>query len=460
LASDAAVVPAQALSGLSLRTSARWAWTGTCAVLDQGLFALSNFVVSIALARWLPPESFGAFTLAYAMFLVFGTVHTALIAEPLIVFGSGRFKTERSAYLAVLERGHWIVTATGALVLALIGVALLAAHQSSVYPSFFAIAVSTPFLLFLWLMRRACYVCAGPQLAALGGALHMGLLIGGSYLLLHNGWMSAPAALLLMGAGSALTALWIKRRLTLQRSSLDSAFTTRVLETHWQYGRWAVGTGVLGALMLNVYYVVLPIAYGLESAATLRALTNFALPAMQAYFALSVVMVPVLVRMRGTAAFAGTIRRLALLYGAAALLYWLLVGAFHQTLVNLLYQGQYRTEAHLLWLLGLVPLTSAGVSVFEGALRSLERAEDIFRAYVLAGITTVVVGLPCTLVGGPTGAAFGLLVSASVAVASLVVSLRARINESTIATGPGHEHDVRLKRATSIQRLDATAAHE
>lgn len=47
-----------------------WARKGFWAVLDQGLFAGSNFLVSVLLARWLEPASYGAFSVAYSVFLL------------------------------------------------------------------------------------------------------------------------------------------------------------------------------------------------------------------------------------------------------------------------------------------------------------------------------------------------------------------------------------------------------
>ncbi len=74
-----------------------------------------------------------------------------------------------------------------------------------------------------------------------------------------------------------------------------------------------------------------------------------------------------------------------------------------------------------------MPFTSAGVSIFEGGLRSLERSDDIFRAYVLAAVLSVGVGVPAMAMWGVGGAAFGLLVSAGAAVSMMAMTLRRRV---------------------------------
>ena len=44
-----------------------WVGKGSLAVLDQGLFAGSNFMLNVLLARWLAPADFGAFALEKGM---------------------------------------------------------------------------------------------------------------------------------------------------------------------------------------------------------------------------------------------------------------------------------------------------------------------------------------------------------------------------------------------------------
>lgn len=82
---------------------------------DQALFAGANFLVSILLARWLKPAAYGAFSLAYAIFLLLGTVHTGLWTEPMLVYGSGRYRENFPAYQQILLRHHSFATGTPVL---------------------------------------------------------------------------------------------------------------------------------------------------------------------------------------------------------------------------------------------------------------------------------------------------------------------------------------------------------
>ncbi|GIX47763.1 MAG: hypothetical protein KatS3mg131_1974 [Candidatus Tectimicrobiota bacterium] len=72
------------MEDLSGERLVRWARKGGLAVLDQGLFSGANFLVNILLARWLPPEEYGAFAVALSVFYLLAGFHTAVLTEPML----------------------------------------------------------------------------------------------------------------------------------------------------------------------------------------------------------------------------------------------------------------------------------------------------------------------------------------------------------------------------------------
>ncbi len=396
---------------------------GAWALLDQAVFALSNFGINIVLARRLPPHDYGAFTLAYSVFLLLGTIHSALLIEPMLVFGSGKYRETLSGYFAVLLQGHWVLTAGTSLTLAAGGIGLNFIGQQSVGVVLIALAIANPFILLLWLIRRSCCIRSDLRLAASGGIFYSVVLVAGCYALIRVGWFSSFSVFVLMGAASLIGALWIKSGLPSGSSRAASGLRRDIAAHHWAFGRWAVGTGVLGALMLNLYYIVIPARHGLESTATLKALMNLNLPVLHSTVALSVTAIPLLVKLRGTSRFGGAVRTLLALFSAGGLLYWLALGISHQHVVRWLYGQRYAGESHLLWLVGAVSVACALLSVLEAALRSLERSDEVFRAYLLGCLSTGGLGIPLTLAWGPAGAIAGLLGSYGIAVGAMASNL-------------------------------------
>src|SRR4051812_8746383 len=94
-----------------------WLTKGGLAIADQGVFAASNFLLNILLARWLAPENYGAFALVFSTYLSLLLMHNALFTTPMLVFGQGKYREHFAAYLGVLLRCHLAVMIPGATLL-------------------------------------------------------------------------------------------------------------------------------------------------------------------------------------------------------------------------------------------------------------------------------------------------------------------------------------------------------
>jgi O-antigen/teichoic acid export membrane protein len=231
-----------------------WVRRGAWAFADQALFAASNFLLNVALARMLPPQSYGAFALGYTIFLLLGTVYTSLFVEPLLVFGAGKYRNDLSGYVRELMRFHWRGTMIAGAVLVLAGAVLELLAQRELAATLIALAVASSFILLQWLMRRACYVRFEPRLAAYAGIWYFVFLIAGGYACYRFGVLSPVSAILLMGAGSLISAAMIMVRLRVRpyAPAHDRAHPDVVAE-HWEYGRWVIGASLLGWVPQSIY---------------------------------------------------------------------------------------------------------------------------------------------------------------------------------------------------------------
>lgn len=398
---------------------------GFWAVMDQGTFAVANFGLNVLLARWLLPQDYGAFTVSYTIFLFLGSLQNGLFSEPMLVFGSGKYKDEVPNYLGALLYGHFAFGAAGSVLLLLGGLALALSGFGALSPMFLALAFVAPFVLLQWLVRQACYVRLQPRLAASAGAAYMVLIMTGASLLYWSGRLSGASVLAAMGTASLLVSAWLVLRLGVRLPPIrDGGFVRRVLLDHWKYGRWAVPTRVFTYIPGNIFYLILPIWGGLAASAGLRALMNTIMPVLQAYAALSTLMVPVLSRAKGTPEFGRLVRLGIAFFVGGAVLYWAFLGLTHQWIVDLLYGGRYGGQAELLWLLGLLPVTAGILGVFAAALRALVRPDRMFWAYALTTATAATLGVGGVAVWGLGGAVAGLLLSSCVTTVAAAVFYR------------------------------------
>jgi O-antigen/teichoic acid export membrane protein len=401
-----------------LRTSINgwlpWVGKGSLAVLDQGLFASSNFLLNVLLARWLAPADYGAFALAYSVFLLLLVFHSAIFTGPMLVFGPGKYRERFPEYLGILLRGHFALMLPGTALLAAAAFLLGWLYSPAVERAFFALAIAAPFILLLWLLRRAFYARLNPGCAAAGGVVYLLILLASALTLRAAGRLTPATGFLAMAGASFITCLLL---LVLLRPTLatDSSAIRAVAADHWRYGKWVSAAAGPGWVTDNIYYLVLPAWAGLAEAGALKALLNLAMPVLQSISALGVLLLPILVRDRdcgGPRAMKRTMKLALALFLSGSACYMALLWGFRLQIFHFLYAGKY--AAYVSWpllLLGLLPFTQSLPNVVGSALGALERPNLVFWSFVGSGAVGVVLGVPLAGALGVRGALVGLVVS-------------------------------------------------
>jgi O-antigen/teichoic acid export membrane protein len=419
-----------------------WISKGFWATMDQGFFASSNFLLNLGLARWLPPRDYGVFTLAFSVFLLVSTVYTGFVTEPMLVFGSGRYRAVQRGYLSFVASAHWGFVAFTSFLMLLAGLVLRHLGDDALSSALWALSVASPFILLQWLVRRACYVYRRPHLAAWGGLLYLVLMVAGLSSLLSLHLLSAVSALGLMGVSSLLTDAWLALHLRfIARLRIRYAFVREAALSHLGYGRWAAATMFLALVQSNVYYAFLPIAIGLSATAVLQAFMNLILPVRYVTAALTTLLIPSLSRLRGSVEFERRMQVALLLLTTGTIVYCLLLMSTQDVLVPTLYGDKYLPNMKLIGLLSLFLLAIGLADVLAAALRALEQPRQIFGALALAAACTLTFGMWFTVAWGIIGAGLGLALSSLAETAVLLgcygrsVRLRRRVSEYASTTG-------------------------
>ena len=237
---------------------------GGWAVVDQALFAGSNLLVNVLLARWLSGAEYGAFVTAYSVLLLVQIAHAALLIEPMLIFGADRHQASFSHYFDVLRRYHWKVMLAAAAGLAVTAIAIAVFVDRLVGEALAGLAVTSPFILLSWLARRGCLGASKPHLAAFGGAINLVVVLLGLLLLSRLNLLNVLSAQLLLGvAAIATTACLLPPLGRLTATPLSTEARSAVWSDHWSYARWSGATGVLTWFYSFIYYLVLPRWYGL-----------------------------------------------------------------------------------------------------------------------------------------------------------------------------------------------------
>jgi O-antigen/teichoic acid export membrane protein len=413
-----------------------WAMKGGLAILDQGVFTGSNFVISILLARWLSPEQYGSYAVAFAIFLFIMSFHQALLLEPMSVFGGSVYRNCLRGYLKALLLVHLGMSLVIVLVLGVSAAVAFKLHPASSLPSaLFGVAFAAPLILLLWLVKRTFYLKLSPAPSAGAAVLYCVLVMSGLTTIYKHGLLSVFSALVLMGVGSLVASIWLLVYMRLRLSSGEEAPSlAEIWDRHWRYGRWALGANAMMWIPINLFYPLLSRFSGMAEAGELKALMNFASPMLQTCAALSSLMLPYSARVlqqRGGAGVNIILRRMTLLCVACAIPYWVVLIAFRGPAFRMLYSGRY-TE--VIYLLPIVALVSIFGSAFFGpsiVLRSLESPGLVFAAVSVSSCIAVAVGVPLTRALGVKGAVWSMALSEALAFGMAVVLLRRKARAST-----------------------------
>jgi O-antigen/teichoic acid export membrane protein len=413
-----------------------WAMKGGLAILDQGVFAGSNFVISILLARWMSAEQYGSYAVAFAVFLFVVNFHQALLLEPMLVFGSSIYRNCLRRYVKALLLIH--VGMSLAIVL-LIGVSAGVAFklgEGNGFPgALVGVAFAAPSVLLFTLIKRTFYLKLSPAPSAAAAVLYCALTMGGLTVVYKYGLLSPLSALALMGIGSLAASAVLLAYLALRLpTSQESPGIREIWGRHWRYGRWALGANAMMWIPINLFYPLLSRFSGLAQAGELKALMNFAAPMLQTCAALSSLMLPYSARVlaeRGGAGVSVVLRRMTLLCVGCAVPYWVVLYLFRGPAFQLLYHGRYTEVVYLLPVIAIVSLFGSAFFGPSIVLRSMESPRLVFAAVAISSGIAVVVGVPATWVFGVTGAAWSMALSEALAFVAAVVLLRRQARRST-----------------------------
>ncbi|QOV91275.1 lipopolysaccharide biosynthesis protein [Humisphaera borealis] len=446
---EVTTVENQPVAGLTPEETSLWRFRGAIkvgsAIVEQGTFSLSTWLLQTFMVRWLADEAdFGGFSIAFAWFLLAGAAHNALVIEPMMVYGGKRYAGQIRQYFGVLAGGSVCASVSMAVLLAGVGLGYATFGHPGVAAACWSLAGAAPFVFLLWLMRRTSYVTHRPHRSAIAGAGYLFAMVAGFVLLHQAGRFTVPMAVLVMAVASLGASIWLLRSEAVvwpagaNDSQTSQSLAISVRNDHWRFGRWMLLSGLAGMIASQWFFVVLPWFTDVGAGGALRALSNLFQPVVQAIIAFTGVLLPVLVRAVGTPRYVALVRKAMLVMVGGPLLAWLACGLLSSWLVRLVYSGRYLDDAPLLWLLGLQPAAAGFIAVVHAELCVADRPDRMFAASAASLAFTLTAGTALMYFGGMWG------VTAATLGAMLLNALVAWYFVRTgprLSSGAGHPDD-------------------
>ncbi len=422
----------------------KWTSKLSFAFLDQALFSGTNFIINVLLARWMIPDQYGAFVIAYSWLLLPQNFYEALLIDPLTYFGPSKYSKIFRSYMGYVFFGHIFIGGLVAIMLGLGAIATYVFDSTLMGTALAGATVTAPLFLTRYLTRRPFYVLSTPQWSALGGAIYLVVTVVGVSLLhlmdlgtaeiclpsanvipcitfSQEQWLNPFSALVIMGiaafiASIILTIFFLKPKFNIKEESLT---VKDVVTDHWEYGKWSLGSRFLRWLPVNSYFLLLPLFGGLSDSGALRALANLTMPLHMSITTLGAVLLPNFVRTytkhgRGSLHYRTRVisRVLLLITGT----YMIVIVVFGKSIVNLLYDGAFNdiVTIPILLAIGLTPVVSVTGKIINTALNASGHIKRVFLSRILPTVFTMTIGVFLLANYGILGASLSSLLSATI----------------------------------------------
>jgi O-antigen/teichoic acid export membrane protein len=412
----------QSSGGIQERLLQWRAWTtkGAYSVADLGLTSAANFGINVLMARGLPEKEYGAFSVAYAMLLVAMGFQTSYILEPVSVLGPCRSLDTFGPYR---DSVFWLNLMMTLVLSGVLAIWAGIAWHGDLGPTLLSCAMSGPFIMGFWFLRRVYYLDSNSSSAAFSSVVYaiVLMLLAVSLRAVHH--FSTQSAMIAMGIASLAASVHSYRKYFGGIGWCGRAIAQAARE-HWNYGKWPVASSVLSIGSSNMQTFLVAFSSGLGAAGVLRAMQNLVTPAQQIVSALAIFIVPVLSRDIAAGRTVSANRKAAMyivIVVALTCAYAVSLLCFRGPLESIIYNGKFKEYIWLLPLSGLIPVMIALTSGFSVLLRANQKPQHLLAAAVAGSAVGFASALPLSRMWGVWGAITSvLLANAAIAITTAV----------------------------------------
>lgn len=409
-------------------------------LIDQALSALSNIVLSIAVARSTSAAGFGAFSIAFLIFGIFIALTKSLVGQPLQM----RFSGAQSVDQRRAVRGALGV----ALLVGLTGSVLLVTASFFTPPTLrlalLALAVILPALLVQDSCRMAFFTSGRPRGAAGIDAVWAGVMVGLLAVMLATK-VDSVFLLMLAWGGSALLSVGVA--LILLKVVPAPTLAVAWIRSHWNLTRYLFPEYFLGLGAMQLGILLVGLIATAEAVGALRGAQVLLGPLGILGAGIFQFTIPEIARRQNMAARSLALFAVAVsgFLGVATLIYLGVLLLLPDPWGIALFGDSWAGAAAVLLAMGLSSTASSLANGPAGVLYGIQQAKSTFRINLVKGpilIVTVVVG---TLWAGAVGAAWAFAITEAAVLPAWILTLRHALRHRVpAAVDPPEDEEVVL----------------
>jgi O-antigen/teichoic acid export membrane protein len=401
-------------------------------VADQAALSGTNFVANVLLVRWMSAADYGSFAVAFACLIILSGPYVALAVEPVNIVGTRRFLTDQKGYIKALLILHVVLMAG---VGAVMGAPSLLPEAWRHFPAkwFVALALATPAVLFLWLVRAASYLLGQVSVALFGSVVYMvsmAILIPLAHV---RGLLTPESAMVVMGISSVIGSAAVLARLGWAKERWRTPSLSDVAREHWTYGRWLLGSAMAHSVAYGLFTPLVSRFGRLEDAGAFKALQNLALPLERTLTGITATTYPAIARRVATDGASYVVHvavRYVALASTIAIVYGAMLVTAGSALMRLLYgDSGFSDYANLLWMLAIAGVGGAVAQSLGILVRSANKPATVMWSKIAAATWTLGVGVFLVAhfsIRGAIAASAGAAIVESFVLAAGCYGLRAR----------------------------------
>jgi len=401
-----------------------WILKGGYAVLDQGIFSGSNFILYLLLARWMTTEQYGFFGVIFSSFLFIAGIYNAFFLEPISVIGPAKWTENIKKYYFLIILIHLVFFSIVSALLLITSVAANIFGMTKIAETFQILSVACPFILFFWLIRRLPYLENKPAQSLIGTSIYALIVILILILFARSqAFRSVKMAFAVLIVASLLASLVLLRRMKLKvKGVVHYADLKRIIHENYTYGKWAAAASIVSWLSFELYYMLTASLLGLEETGAYKALQNLISPLHQTITAFAILILPWFSKqstLMKVSNLKNYLKMITLGLSGIAVLYSIVLISFDDSIVRLLYGDKY---SEYLWMLPYLAIASVVVVLGSGsqiALKAFQLTGAIFVGVLCSAVTTVTIGTFLTIKLGIKGVAIGGILTALILTATL-----------------------------------------
>jgi len=387
-------------------------------LLDQGAVSGTNFLASVLIARAVTREQFGLYELAFTILTLALNVQTSLISTPYTVYSPRLSGAEQRRYSgSTLIHQFGIALLCAVCLLAAGAVLRLGLGPAGLGGVLQVLALIITFVLLREYVRRVCFAHLRMRTALAVDCVAGVLQLGGVALLFARGALSVERGYMLAGVGGlagGLLGLAAVRGLL----ELRPARAASDLARNWRLGKWTLASVVGATASAELYPWFLAVFQGTDATGVLAACNRVVFLANPFLLGMMNFLAP-----RAAHACSRSRRELDRLVLCSTgfmlvvmLVFFAATALLAETLLGLLYGSRYSGWRLAVAVLALRHVVAALNVPVNAGLLAIERADLIFKSYLIGAAVSFGLGIPLVRAFGVSGAVWAMVASTTATV--------------------------------------------